>query len=1082
MSFAISDVETGGLKSAVGLDEKRPLFAWKLVSDKNNVKQTEVRVTVGSRQGESDMWDSGAIRTDCPAVEYAGKELAACSVYFVRLTVKNNYGETAQADRKFETAFLSGDRIAWEGAEFIGAPEYYVCGEALGVFCLESGIRIDGDGRAGVLFGADDYRLLNRECNEMRMEGENYILVCIHREHPAEMLEIFRRGYSREDRADVPFFCAALPRQAGDGLYRLKLDVTGNCVRLNVNGVFIRQVQLNPLGDNDVTTFPRLGKIGYCTDAGTKAFFEGITLRFIREPSNVFFECDTEKGLAVHENHAVVIKRNPDCHALPMLRRNFTVRKSVERARLYAAARGIYDCRINGEPISEEYFAPGASQFDKHLYYQTYDITRFVHAGDNGIAFTLASGWWSGSQTFVLGCFNFWGDQESVMAKLVITYTDGSADTYVTNDREWAYYGEGAYKFGGFFQGERLDGRQLKEFENFSKPDFACENLKKPKIVVPPVIPAYDPLPGFFRAYPSVNVGEPELTGRPHCPVKAAETFTAVSRTSFAEGFYLYDLGQEIAGVPQITFHGKEGETAVIRYGEMLYPDMEEYGELAGRLLTANLRDASSTDKYILSGDDVEVYSPKFTFHGFRYIEISGVENPPKAEEVKGIQLSSLQGITGEIRTDHALLNRFIQNVKYSQLCNSISIPTDCPQRNERMGWAGDTHVFCKTACMNADVKNFYLRYLEALRDGQEENGNLPEIAPVGGGFGGIAYGSCLHFMVNDLYSFYGDKRIISENYTAMKRYMAYLAGKELPGAADMGPIDDWLAPEKTDSHLVWNAFYGRDCWLMARFADILGFAEDRRDFENRFIEAKVYFNAVFFDRKAGRTLNMDGSINDTMGGYAIGLAYKLFDDENAGKAYKRLAEKARESGFRITTGFFATGLVNPMLSEGGFGEEAYRMMTQTAFPSWLYPVTQGATTIWERWDGYTREKGFGSMNAMNSFNHYSLGSVLGWLYEYALGIRKKDDGAGWQHFIIQPDFKGFSEISGGFETPFGRIESGYKAADGKVRFFCTVPVNTEAELVLPWETKHVGSGTYSFEFPCVPCSGGEAAGSLKRS
>lgn len=1066
MSFIISELTIGGLKNAVAIDEKDSVFAWKMISDKNNVMQKSYRIIVGSRCGGSDMWDSGEIVSDnSDGAVYGGKKLLPCTEYYVKITVRNNYDEYAEYDAKFETALLCDDLSAWDGAKFIGAPEYYVCSEAIGVFSIESEITIDGCGRAGIIFGADDFRLENRELNEMLIEGENYISVCIGRTNFSTIVEVFRVGYSAEDKKDVPLTFFELPREAENVSYKLKLDVTGNCVNIIVNGVFVGRVQLNPLGDNDVTTFPRLGNIGYYADSRTKVHFDGIRCRFIREPSNVFFECDTENGIDIFSEDDTVIKRVPDSHALPMLRRNFNAADKVKKARLYVTARGIYECRINGKTVSDEYFAPGASQFDKHLYYQVYDVTDLINKGENGIGFTLSSGWWSGSQTFVLGCYNLWGDKESVMAKLVVTYEDGSCDTVVTNADEWDYYGEGAYKFAGFFQGEHLDGRELAEYYNFSKPDFTSEKLKKPAVIIPSIIPEYDSLPGFFRKYPEMNRTSPKLTGRTNCPVKAVEEISAVSVASPANGVYIYDLGQEIAGVCKIKFNGKRGETAVIRYAEMLYPDLYEYGELSGRILTANLRDASSTDKYVLCGGRDEVYSPKFTFHGFRYIEISGVSKPPKISDVIGVQLSSVQEITGMIETDNSLLNRFVKNVKYSQLCNFISIPTDCPQRNERMGWAGDTHVFCKTANLNADVKAFYLRYLEALRDCQEENGNLPEIAPVGGGFGGITYGSAMAFIVNDLYDFYSDRQIISDNYSAMKKYMEYLSDYDLPGTAYMGPIDDWLAPEKTDSNLVWNAFYGRLCALMAHFADILEYASDKAHYAEKFNEAKIYFNRTFFDSGRGVTLNTDGTVGDTMGGYAIALAYEMFEGENIAKAQKRLAEKAMQSGYKITTGFFGTGLVNPMLSEGGFGADAYRMITQTEFPSWLYPVTQGATTIWERWDSYTAEKGFGGMNAMNSFNHYSLGSVLSWLYEYALGIRRADNCSGWKKFIISPEFIGFGKISGGFDTPFGRVESGYEIADGRVKFYCVIPLNTQAEIILPHMTEKVGSGRYSYEF-----------------
>lgn len=1071
MDFQLYELYVEGLKEEIIIDEINPAFAWKLSSERRNVLQTGYRIRVGSQYGGSDMWDSGEVSSDISCgVVYGGRELRPCTEYFVRVEVENNFGERAARETCFETALLCEDFSAWDGAVFIGAPEYYVCSEALGVFCLESEMTIEGSGCAGILFGADDYRLENRELNEMLIEGENYVAVCI-RQTAAEggqtlaLLEVWRRGYAAEDREDVPLDVVPLPGLAMDGTYKLKLDVTGNCVDIHVNGVSVRHVQLNPLGDNDVTTFPHLGNIGYVARERTKVRFDGIRCRYIRRPSKVFYACDTEEGIEIHAARDVLIKRKPDCHALPMLRRNFKAAGRVKKARLYATARGIYECRINGREVSDIYFAPGASQFDKHLYYQVYDVTDHIHEGDNGIGFTLSSGWWSGSQTFVMGCYNLWGDRESVMAKLVITYEDGAEDRIVTDAVKWDYYGEGAYKFAGFFQGERVDGRQLAQYERFSMADFICDGLKKPAVIVPDRIPQWDALPGFFRKYPDMNNTVPRLTGRTHCPVRAVEAFTAVGVTSPARGVYIYDLGQEIAGTARITFRGKAGETAVIRYGEMLYPDMAQYGGLSGRLLVANLRDAASTDKYILNGAGDEIYSPRFTFHGFRYIEISGVENPPDVTQVKGVLLSSIPRITGSVETDQPLLNRFIRNVKYSQLCNFISIPTDCPQRNERMGWAGDAHVFCRTANQNADLKEFYLRYLEALRDCQEEDGNLPEIAPVGGGFGGITYGSAMAFIVGELYDFYADSRIVREYYPAMRKYMEYLSTLELPGSAYVGPIDDWLAPEKTDSSLVWNAFYGRDCLLMARFAEVLGLTRDSERFRKLAGEAREYFGRTFFDSNKGVTLNLDGTESDTMGSYAIALAYGMLDGEDAEKAKRRLAEKARLAEYRITTGFFGTGLVSAMLSEGGFGTEAYRMLTQTRCPGWLYPVTQGATTIWERWDSFTDEKGFGGMNAMNSFNHYSLGSVLSWLYEYALGIRHGDGRAGWKKFLIKPDFRGFGRISGGFDTPYGRIESGYEITEGKVRFTCEIPVNTEAEIILPTGKEKVGSGRYTFEW-----------------
>lgn len=1060
MSFRISEILIDDF-----IDTKKPVFSWKLTSSKKNVFQTFYKIEVFRKDDNFLMWNSGEIESEnSNGIEYEGKELSPTTEYFVKICVKNNFGEYAQSQKKIETTFLCDDFSCWDGAKFIGAPEYYVCSEALGVFSLESEISISDFGKAGIIFGADDYRLENKELNEMLIEGKNYCLICIHKTKSFNNIEVFRVGYSKDDKKDIPLKIFNLPKEAEKSSYKLKLDVTGNCVNINVNNIFVGKVQLNPLGDNDVTTFPHLGNIGYYAEKLTKVHFSGIKCKFIREPSNTFFECDTQNGIDIFSEEEVFLKRNPNTHAIPMLRRNFFVQDKIKKARLYVTARGIYECRINGKSVSDEYFSPGASQFDKHLYYQIYDVTNLLNNGENGIGFTLSSGWWNGSQTFVLGCYNFWGDKESVMAKLVISYENGFSQSFVTNTQDWFYFGEGAYKFAGFFQGERVDGRKMLEYYDFSKPNFKNDNLKKPLEINPSIISEYDSLPGFFRKYPEINKTLPKFVGKSNCPVLQVEELCAKKVYSPAENVFIYDLEQEIAGTVKITFNGKKGETAIIRYAEMLYPKLEEYGELDGRILVANLRDAASTDKYILNGEKNEIYSPRFTFHGFRYIEISGIKNPPKISEVKGIQLSSVEKISGTIKTDNELLNRFIKNVKYSQLCNFISIPTDCPQRNERMGWAGDTHVFCKTANLNSNVKNFYLRYLEALRDCQEENGNLPEIAPVGGGFGGITYGCALSFIVNELYDFYADKTIILENYSAMKKYMEYLFNFNLPGNAYLGPIDDWLAPEKTDSNLVWNAFYGRLCFLMLKFSKILNLSDDIILFKKKLEDAKLFFEKTFFDSKKGLSLNFDGTYNDSMGSYAISLAYEMLSDKNIKKAQKRLSEKVQESKYKITTGFFCTSLINPMLSEGGFFSDSYKMISQTEFPSWLYPVTQGATTIWERWNSYTHKNGFGGMNSMNSFNHYSLGSVLSWIYEYGLGIRHQKNIAGWKEFIIKPDFS-FKNISGGFETPYGRIEVCYEMIDKNVKFSCTIPVNTKAKIFLPNKIEVLGSGKYFYEF-----------------
>lgn len=768
MSYKITNITVSGLRESdcMGLDIEKPVFAWQFKSNVYNMRQEKVRINVGTEKSFKNFWDSGWIETDCSTgIVYEGKPLLPCSIYFVKIETVNQNNEVAAGYIKFETGFLNPDINAWAdengvAAKWLGAPEYYVCSDRMGVFSIRSNIEIKDGKSAGIIFGANDKRLLNKELNESLLEGKNYI--CYKIDYELYKLEIYRVGYSKDDSEDVPFavieISHILNEKNKQKKHELRIDVIGNRAfayiddiladgELNEQGEPVKPRQLNPLADNDITTFPRLCDIGYYVGKHTEAYFDGISLNFIRMPCNKFRQMETITLKAGDKAITQII--SPDCHSIPMLRCDFSVKKPIKQARLYATARGIYDCRINGKAISNQFFAPGASHFDKHLMYQTYDISDFLKQGGNGISVVLSSGWWNGSQTFSMENYNFWGDKESLLAKIIISYTDGTSDIYVTDKKNWKYYGEGPYIFAGFFQGEHFDAARKHIYDDFSMPNYKIDGMKEAAVIDTDVIDEFNPAPGFFLTWPKVNETQPLLKGSYNAPVYAVEEFTAKKMFQPAENVYIYDLEQEIAGVPVLKLKGTKGQIVRIRHAEMLYPDLPEYFGLKNKILQVNLRDASATDIYIMNGDeDGEIYQPKFTFHGYRYIEISGLDYAPALEDVRSLQLSSISKITGDIKTDNELVNRLTQNVKYSQLCNFISIPTDCPQRNERMGWTGDAHIFVRTATYQADVRTFYKRYLEAIKDGQLPDGNLPNIAPIGGGFGGITYGSAMHIII----------------------------------------------------------------------------------------------------------------------------------------------------------------------------------------------------------------------------------------------------------------------------------------------------------------------------------------------
>lgn len=1089
MSFQVTELLVNQEKAPLGMDVKHPVFSWKMQSESRGVRQSKFRITVQETKEESLVWDTGICEHERSiGVEYAGEALKPETAYQISLEVWNQEGEKAEAVSSFETGLLDGSLAAWEGAAWIGAPEYYVASDTMSIFSIESEITIaKGGKRAGIIFGANDERLLDRRKNEMLLEGENYISYVLDVGEIPAKIDIYRVGYAKEDCAEVPFASIPVvseeteePVITEEKRYQphvLRIQVMGNAAfayvdevrvdsvkRKTFSGIKIAARQLNPLGFNDVTTYPRLCKVGYYVEKGTKAHFNGLTIKNVRKPGAIVAQIDAERGRDFAETDKDVRElTNPSRHALPMLRREFSVEKEVESARLYATARGIYTVHINGEKLTDQYFMPGASQYDKHLMYQTFDVTDVLCDGENGIGFTLSSGWWSDMSTYGLYNYNYWGDKPSLLAKLVITYRDGERKVITTDCENWQYFGEGPFLYAGFFNGEQFDERKRWIYEAYSRPGFVAGSFKKPAEIAPVAVMAEKPSSPLLPGWEHVNLTEPELVGSFNAPVKAVERFTAKSMSEPVPGVYIYDLGQEIAGIPSIRFSGRVGLKVRIRYGEMLYPNLPEYGELAGTLLQANLREASNTDVYILSGSGNNVFQPEFTFHGFRYIEITGVDQAPALEDVTGILLSSVEKVTGRFTCSNPLVNQFISNVKYSMLCNYISIPTDCPQRNERMGWCGDTHVFARTATYQSNVKNFLLRNMQAMKDLQREDGHLPDIAPVGGGFGGITYESALILMTWELYQQYGDENIIRENYDAMDRWMATMEREGMPGDKYAGFLGDWLAPDETDNHLVWNAFYGRDARYMKIFSEILGLDEKRESYAEKERITKKYWNETFVEAESGITKCLDGTVCDTQGSYAIGLDCEMFSEEERENAVQNLVRKTEEAGYTVRTGFFGTGPLNRVLTENGCHDTAYQLITQTECPSWLYPVTQGATTIWERWDSYTKENGFGSNNAMNSFNHYSLGSVLSWCYESVLGIQRDEKQPGYGHFYLRPQISGFTEASGGIETPYGSVESSWKRVDGMIRYSCTVPVNTSAQLVLGDERYELESGSYEF-------------------
>lgn len=481
-NFEIYDLRVNQIAEALGLDVEKPVFSWKLKSEKQNTMQTKAQILVGKTAGGVDVWDSGEMSTDNSAgITFDGDVLQPETRYYVTVRVWNQDEEEAETSSWFETGLMNGSISAWDGAKWIGAPEFNVASEKLGVFVLESTFRIKEGTKAGVVFGANDARLMDISKNELQVEGENDIRFVLNIAKSPAVIEVYRRGYCKEDVTDTPLYELGtkdlktdrelITEENKHDFHKLTIEVEGNgvytylddCVvdEVYVDGPFGGQMrtprQLNPLGLFDVTTFPRLCEMGYYVGADSAAEYQGIRVRNLRKPCAEILAVDTENGKTL-KGECMEIS-NPSRFSLPMLRTNFTVNGKVASARLYATARGIYECSMNGKRVTEEYFAPGASQYDRHLMYQTYDVTELVQEGENGLGCILASGWWSDSFSFRLYNYNYWGDRPSFLGRLVITYEDGHKETIVTDDNTWQYFGEGPYRYAGFFNGETYDAR-----------------------------------------------------------------------------------------------------------------------------------------------------------------------------------------------------------------------------------------------------------------------------------------------------------------------------------------------------------------------------------------------------------------------------------------------------------------------------------------------------------------------------------------------------------------------------------------------------------------------------------------------
>ena len=1193
---SIKDLRIQNSDSPIAIEDKHPVISWRMESSTKGAKQTAYQISVTREVDGSELWNTGKVESDRSiGIPYQGIALQAEKGYAVKVTVWDKDGAAHEASTRFETGIMNPRISAWNGADWVGVKQLKLDASSTVLFEVNTDFRLNKGDVASVVLGADDFRLKNGFLNDFGTQSqENYIKVDV--DYGAKEIRLWRVGYYKEDSSTKPFVTInkteypqsnldeVFSAKAKGDLHNISINVSAGSINFTVDGVDVvttppqqrggfpggggggfsvgmqggpvrraSNITINKLGTGgNYPPFPILSSVGFGAAPGTEVVYSNYTINFAGQSGDrlAFDENHGNgysifaglPGVTVNGGNIVVagtgakeqvVYADPSYGAETMLRSEFkTNGKAIKSAKLYASAMGVYNVYLNGKKVGEDWFAPGDSQYRETICYVAYDVTDMIKSGQNAIGAELAPGWYTGYLTFTVTNYNFFGDYEAFLSRIVVTYEDGTKEYFVSDPSNWKAYKDGPVRSGSFFMGERYDASKeaaVKGWNEVGYDDSAwipAQKIEKRDWMDFDIVARYDEV------------------------VRLRETITAKSimPTHSADGHtYIYNMGVNMVGVPSITIPAgylQKGDKVVLAFGEQVYPglkgDKKEYVDrfgkkgrgVAGQILFETNRAAMDVDIYVADGSGAVTIQPSATYRGYQYVQVTlpSHAGPLPLDNVKGLVLSSSEIPTGTYVATTSdgkadkLVNQLFKNIQRSQLGNFFTIPTDCPQRNERMGWTGDAQAYTRTGIYNAHTQNFYRQWMVALRADQGV-GNDTEVP---GGIGstvptynrtddpsfatGTTWSAAVCQVPWQMYIQYGDTQIIEENMDTM---MDWLNGMAFYKTSDAHPylsskatgLADWLALDsRTPSDLVNNAIYIYMMEVTAIMAEAIGRDDYAATLRDRHDKAKADWNSAYVNPATGKTRDLNGQTIHTQASYTTPLNFNVFSDENKAKAEAYLAalaanpnssgptaqEKEAEKdlapaapmggrgmggggGFgggpmtndfkpwTITTGFSGTPNILPSLSRGGYTEEAFKMITCTDFASWLYPVTEGATTVWERWNSYDNAFSSPSSNSMNSFNHFALGAVGSWMYEFQLGITT-DHGIGkasYKDFVLQPSAGGiYTSLSGSYESNFGTIRSAW-TADGKGKmtsYKATVPANTQATLYLP-----VSDGVSSF-------------------
>ncbi|MCR5793410.1 MAG: family 78 glycoside hydrolase catalytic domain [Lachnospiraceae bacterium] len=1078
----ITDLRVDDLVSPIGIDAKNPVFSWKMESDVMGQKQNAYQIIVAKDESlDTVVWDSGKVdRNTSVGIPYEGEALESAGIYYYQIKVWDMSNEVITSKiAQFEMGLLEDNAFA--DAKWIGYQDN---------FCEETKYTIDFDfiidkNNQGFCFGMKNtstFVLWQVNAHD----DANKVLLRPHFKKDGNWTA-YPGGPGNVSAVDVSGAIGETPASIVGKKIHERIEVDGATVKT----YFGKDTEHLTLADtythSEAIPF---GNMGFRHDNGTAneiSRYDNIVVK--GSSGNTIYQNNFDEGkldfagasqITISDGMAKVggngeggelvymQSENGDC--LPAFRKSITPKANLVSARLYSSGLGVYESYINGERVGNvqddgsvryDELKPGYLQPGVREYYNTYDVTSYLKKGEeNVLSSVVTSGWWTGEavnpSVYPPGTVRV-GKENAYLAKLVLSYSDGTTEV-VNTDESWKTKRASALKLGDIFNGETYDARID---QSWMLPGYDDASWGKVKINTE--------FKGKLSAWSGSRITVHEEKQRDVQTVtiyQGADNVTAdqfgkinVLRTYEDENFTvkpgetaLIDFGQNFAGWEKFIVEGEAGTTITVKHGEMLNDQNGKKNRgndgPEGSIYNANYRAARATTTYTLKGNGRESYHPSFTYYGFRYIEIK-TDREVTFHSLKGEVVSSVEKDTGNITTSNKDINQLISNIRWGMYSNYLSVPTDCPQRDERQGWTADTQVFAEAGSYFGFSKSFLMKFMEDMRDGQYPNGNYATTAPhtrfeEQGTLGWADAGVIVPYVV---YMMYGDTAVIRENWESMSKFMDFLTTTDKLGGDTLH--GDWLAYESNDEELkrmLGVSYYAWDAMLMARMAKAIGKEEDARKYEAVYEDEKQFYQECYV-KKDGSLIRGEQSV------CLYALYLDLLPDEASKKAVEeQLTSNITRNGNKLQTGFLGTAVLMPTLSKINNNDIAYKLLLQRDNPSWLYSVDQGATTIWERWDSYKKSTGFGDVS-MNSFNHYAYGTVAGWMFHSMAGIGYDLEQPGFKHIILAPNPKQqISSVSADYDSSYGTIKSSWKYEGKGWTYDATIPANTTATIQIPVE------------------------------